>query len=322
LDVALTVPKVMLRSLISPGWKEIMQVWAYDPAAGSFLRCTHGVSTLLQCLEDSPSIDVLSFARKQHLDLQNHILMRFVRALQGEGVQPALVSALAWTTHLRDIWTKQEVRKRLARVLRRLVWSRLGERLPGFCTDPLPEYKRKHRKDMTAELVLPDGEPGPLRVEETPLRVEETTDGPDMVVQLPACPLPEEQYRDDVSDQEAERVVLILGRAVRPAHVNCGSESWLSKARDYARKLALGTVDGSEPDAEESEMSDPEEPGLKAEVAYDQKELEIGDQEEPESNLPKKEVVPEFSEPPKHQTAYEPKKNCEVLRFKRYTCGF
>lgn len=136
--VTLTLATVMVKSMISPGWEEVMRVWSSDPKAGEFLRCPGGVGSLLQCLELTAET---GDTKAEFIKVQNLIVWRFVLALHhdfGDDVQPALLQALHWTTVDSDVWTKQLPRRRLAKVLNRLAHTRWQIRLPGLLAEKLP----------------------------------------------------------------------------------------------------------------------------------------------------------------------------------------
>ena len=175
LEVALTLPKVLVKSMIGPGWRCIMRVWSEDPCAGDYLRCNHGVSVLLQCLERSAFVSRpfnaagLSDDHVEYMELQATIVRRFVKALLADEVQAALVPALAWTTQ-NDIWTKKDQRRRLGAVLRHLAWTRWQVRLPHLLAVPLSstaaEECPKRLGPQAPPLVLPlatstGGDPAP-----------------------------------------------------------------------------------------------------------------------------------------------------------------
>lgn len=152
--VTLTLTKVMVKSMIAPGWEQVMQVWSADPGAGEILRCPDGVGSLLQCLERTAEA---GDTKGEFIKIQNLIVWRFILALHhdfGDDVQPALLQALHWTTVHADVWTKQHPRRRLAKVISRLAWTRWQMKLPGFFPEKLPPHLHAAAKSAPP-IVLP-----------------------------------------------------------------------------------------------------------------------------------------------------------------------
>ena len=154
--VTLTLTKVMVKSMVSPGWEQVMRVWSADPRAGEFLRCPDGVGSLLQCLERTAEA---GDTKGEFIKIQNTIVWRFVLALHhdfGDDVQPALIQALHWTNVRTDVWTKQHPRRRLAKVISRLAWTRWQMKLPGlFAEKLLPRHHTVAKSAPPIHLPVP-----------------------------------------------------------------------------------------------------------------------------------------------------------------------
>jgi len=233
LEVALTLPKVLVKSMIGPGWRCVMRVWSEDPCAGNYLRCNHGVSVLLQCLERSAFVSRpfnaagLSDDHVEYMELQATIVRRFVKALLADEVQAALVPALAWTTQ-NDIWTKKDQRRRLGAVLRHLAWTRWQVRLPHLLAVPLSstaaEECPKRLGPQAPPLVLP---------------LATSTSGnlapPPGLSPVPTVKLVPRNASDPPSDEELEgvdheRVLALLEGARRAQEAQPIAAPWLDDA--------------------------------------------------------------------------------------------
>ena len=209
--------------MISPGWEAVMAVWTSDVNAGQHLRCLAGVSSLLQCLERTRQD---GDAKGNFIKLQNSIVWRFVLALHsdfGDEVQPALVQAIHWTTLRSDVWTKQEPRRRLCKVLKRLAWRRWQVKLPALLAETLAAQPA--RNDPTApHLLLPLPSPPGLARQRRPLV-------PGGVRLLPAQ-LQVEEF--DLSDPD-ERCVALLESALQPTSSSIEAP-WLPELRRQVRQ--------------------------------------------------------------------------------------
>lgn len=222
--IALTVPKVMVKSLINPGWMEIMGVWANDPHAGRYLCCNHGVSVLLQCLERNPGMFDKLVDHSYFMQLQNKILWRFVCALNPQHLtRTAYISALAWTIHEQDIWTKKQVRRRLGEVIKNLVWDQLKIRLPGKYQHPLGKVPQRAEEGLSLALPPSEGDPVHVRIHAAPPGFE------DHLVQLP------KPDGDDCSQNYDEVILTLLEGARLVSEPPPLDGSWLSSAREGMR---------------------------------------------------------------------------------------
>ncbi len=169
-----TLPAVVVRSFCAAGWYDILRYWGEDAGAGDLLRHSHGVSLLLQCLEE-PAVLLSGPSAAKAMgrwdvlvdlpDRQDAIFARFFRALRARRCRtPGLLCALGWSELDCNVWTTAAKRgaaekpdpgrQRLADVLRTRAWSRKIP-LPPLLQTPLAQPLPLRQGVGAVELVLP-----------------------------------------------------------------------------------------------------------------------------------------------------------------------